>query len=226
MKIRWLKELVYLNRENGSQASALAAQQHICALIAVVIEHTGDAMDCDLNLMVAQPVQKDCAIRPREFRFIDSVLDETFMDFRALSEDCKFVTSDFTVDYLSSEIAEVIEIATVAGLFYSLRPLLSFQLRIAAGRSNFQGMAGAFKKLAGLYKKLSAVGTATHATEIAFVLVGWTRVYAMGTGAIGKFGRRMMGQSIVPLTPVDGIRVGFEHPHCWDTFEVPVTVHL
>jgi hypothetical protein len=237
MKIRWLKALVRLNSECLSLSSALVAQLHICTLISAVIDQqrkrdggTVPAETRDLNLIVCQPIlhSGEVTVAPEEFGFIPSVLEEARIDFDVLSDEFRFIAADFTLDYLYSEIVEAVKIGTSAKLYYSLRPLLSFQLRIASARRQSSEMAEIFAQLADLFEHLSAIGTVSHRTSIEFFLVQGTRIYAIDEGHGNDFRESVGGQPIVKVLPVELVRNdSLEHFHCWNHFEVPVELaHL
>jgi hypothetical protein len=227
MKIRWLKELVRVNAQACSNASAFVAQLHICALIATVVEHrqcARAAPDRQLNLIICQPMPTGpgAAILGHEFAFIPSVLEETAVDFGNLIEDPNFIEAHFTQESLRAELREAVAIGSAAQLFYSLRPLLSFQLRLAAAQGDYREMSELCGRLATLYKDLSGSGTATHCTNINFFLDGGNRIYVVDAGAEARFAKHVADADIVTVAHVDShsgdLELELEHAHCWDLF--------
>jgi hypothetical protein len=137
LKIRWLKELEQLNTQFSSSASAFVAQLHICVLIAAVLQYQTQIRPPkpkkEKNLVICQPIQFTPAhIVPSDFAFIPSVLEEAALDFSKMSEDFKYISSDFTISFLMSEIDLAIGLGISCRMFYLVRPLLSLQLRLVS----------------------------------------------------------------------------------------------
>jgi hypothetical protein len=224
MKIRWLKEVVQLDIQFFSHASAFVAQLHICVLIAAVMDHqrriSGTAVHrppCkEFNLVVTQPLRFVGAIVPQDFGFIPSVLEEAMLNFDKFSDDFKCFAADFTTDYLAAQLEETITLGLSGRMFYSLRPLLSMQLRLSAG--NYARGGEVYHKLSELYGSLSANGTTTHCVHTEFFVVDGRRVYTVDEGCEDDFRAAMGNRTVLRVWPGDRESGQMEHLHCWDSF--------
>jgi hypothetical protein len=133
------------------------------------------------------------------------------------------LTAEFSLDYLYGEIKEAIRIGEAARLFYSVRPLLSFQLRVASARRNYADMSEIFNHLSALYTKLSAVESPSNRGGIEFFIVDGRRVYTVDEGCGDRFREMMEGKSVIKVVQVERLDgESLEHRHCWNVFEVPV----
>lgn len=178
MRVNWLREIVQINLKNNSYSSAFVAQLHICALIATVIMHES-SFECSIessefkkqfNLLVCQPISygKKLILSQRLFEFFPSVLEETKIDFGAISEDFKFIASDFTLQYLNEALVDAIDLGIKAKLYYSVRPLYSLQLRIMDELGKYKSMGEICENASELFKKLKANGTMTYTNTLSF----------------------------------------------------------
>ncbi|OHS98256.1 hypothetical protein TRFO_35381 [Tritrichomonas foetus] len=227
MRVNWLREIVQINLKRNSIASAFVAQLHICALIATVIQHESEHVETSefnkqFNLLVCQPISTaKFVLSPRLFEFFPSVLVETKIDFRSLSEDFKFIASDFTINYLNDALTEAIKLGIQAKLFYSVRPLYSLQLRIMVDQGKYGAMGEICHFLGELFDSLKASETTTHNTPLSFYTVE-NKIYTVEEGREKEF------EQSFALKPnfdkiykyEDIVKDGsdLENPHCWDTF--------
>jgi hypothetical protein len=130
-------------------------------LIAAVVQYQSQIrppkVNKEKNLVICQPIQFAPAhILPSDFAFIRSVLEEAALDFSKMSEDFKYISSDFTITFLTSEIDEAISLGIGCRIFYSLRPLLSLQLRLASAARDYKQMAAVCGKMSTLYGDIRA----------------------------------------------------------------------
>ncbi|EAY20717.1 hypothetical protein TVAG_391010 [Trichomonas vaginalis G3] len=182
MRLKWLSEIVNINKTNNNYSAAFVAQLHKCALIATVIEHErkmkpeeNEKVDeeklkvklpVEYNLLVTQPITmskatlgRDVQFSDRDFEFIQSVLVETKIDFGTVSDAFKFLAGDFTIDLFKSALDEAIEYGMKVHANYTLRCLKSIQLRIFASSKHFNEVSQTCTQISDLLKNISITET-------------------------------------------------------------------
>lgn len=230
MRLKWLSELVSINKQNNFYSAAFVAQLHKCALISTVIEHErklkGELNDIPLprehNLLVTQPITmskatigRDIMLFDRDFEFIPSVMVETKIDFKSVSDAFKFLAGDFTIDLFKKAIDEAIEYGTKVKALYSLRCLRSIQLRIYASSKQYSELSQICTTISGILKEIPVTDSAEYDIPYIFTVHNNTMwCYDAGT-------ERVNGIRVYPHDTNDG--QSFEFKHAWNVFRTKVT---
>ena len=180
MRLKWLQECLKINNENGDKISAFVTQLHVVALIATVYQYNRQILDTSpveegrYHISIVQPIKyasklKDSVLQT--FSFMPEVARETQIDFNSMHPVALGLLTELS-NSLTSEIELAIQFGCEAGLYYSLRPLHSFQLRLYQRTRNFSESAKACKQLAEHINSISfQSSTLTHDIPITPYLV-------------------------------------------------------
>ena len=258
MRVNWLRELVQINTKANCIASAFVAQLHICVLIATVIQYNTpnyenmqayspkenkkvdyNEFKKQFNFLVCQPISSsEFLLSPRFFEFFPSTLIETQIDFDGISEDFKFISSDFTLQYLTEALSEAIQLGKQAKLYYSLRPLYSLQLRIKMHLAQYKEMGSICQQLSELFNSIKANKTTFYNTPLCFFVVDCealndnhtSKVYTIDCTQEEEFKKNFHKIYPIEIEPIkvykhDVINEGeLENQHCWTMFRTKPSI--
>ena len=231
MRMKWLSEIVSINKKNNCYSAAFVAQLHICALISTVIEHEQRIKGGEPtisppkqhNLLVCQPFTfskpttgREIQLYNTDFEFIPSVLVETKIDFASVNDDFKFISSDFTLDLLKKALDEALIYGEKAHLYYSMRCIRSIQMRIFAASKQFTELANTCKAMESIFRSMSANVTSTYDIPLVFYVSG-KHVFCLDYNA------KPEGTVVYPQ---DMNHDKIEHPHAWSIFRTCVSKEL
>ena len=184
MRLKWLHQIVNVNKEFENHISAFVTQLHIVALVETVIQEINNfpkTAYIDFYSVVVQPIKnsiKNYDLQHQlnvknDFSFIPSALIETEIQLQNLIEEesAQILLSDFTMDLLIKELDTAIEIGKKAFMFYSLRPLYSLQLRLYQSSRNFNKIAEISRDMGESFGKIQTKTSSTYDLPMSFYLV-------------------------------------------------------
>ncbi|KAK8897832.1 hypothetical protein M9Y10_000060 [Tritrichomonas musculus] len=191
MRMKWLQECLNKNKENDDIISAFVSQLHVVALVATVYyynnyekqtpnENITDAdksysQNLPFHLSVVQPIRYAMKVDDNvqdTFKFLPEVAEETKIDFASMNPVALDLLNDMSLNMLITELDRAVTIGLDAGLYYSLRPIHSFILRLRHRTRNFRECANSCTKLSEIFKKITTKSASfTHDTPIAAYLV-------------------------------------------------------
>lgn len=263
MRVKWLQECLKINKEDDDYISAFVTQLHIVALMATVyynnkpnIEFEKKADQFPFHLSVVQPIMFATKVDDnveQSFSFMPEVVKETKINFSDMQAVALDLLTDITLEEIFKEINNAIDLGTKADLYYSLRPIESFQLRLYHRTRNFKECANCCKKLSESFAKITTNGaTLTHDTPIQLYLVinnlkpeQKNKVYYVKRDVNDKkiieilksglqsngnvqvcpsIDPNFRGTCAIPLEIDCDIITDDEHPHCWRNFKTPVYI--
>lgn len=189
MRMKWLQQCLSTNADNEDNISAFISQLHIVALVATVYYHNnyekqtttnevadaGAASKFPFHLSVVQPIRFAMKVNDNvrdTFEFFPEVAEETQIDFASMNPVALDLLNDMSLEMLITELEKAVEIGLKSSLFYSLRPIHSFILRLRHRTRNFKECANSCTKLSEIFTKITTkTATFTHDTPIAAYLV-------------------------------------------------------
>jgi len=188
MRLKWLLQIVEINEEIGNFVSAFIAQLHAVALISTVVEAkrtqttVKDEMRqidrTKLHLSIVQPFyqaynlfEHGSLFVREDFDYLPSLSCETQFTLSSDAKESNALLSDFTTSFLLSAINKAIQLGNKAGLFYSMRPLHSLELRIHQLTRNAQESALSCERLGQSLGKISTNENRQVDVPLAFFLV-------------------------------------------------------
>jgi hypothetical protein len=189
MRLKWLGEILNTDLEAGDVISAFVTQLHVVALISTVFYHNRDIrLGYERPRKEVSPAYHLCIVQPMhwaypefqypdsqaqlDFAFLPELLDETRIDFKGMqSTELRLLEGkDFSQDALVKALDRAIELGVQAQLHYTVRPVLSLQLRLSYLVRDFTKAATVCEKLDKAFKEIQMTGV-THTSNLAFMLV-------------------------------------------------------
>jgi hypothetical protein len=185
MRLKWLGELLRINRAAGDVISAFVTQLHIIALIATVFKYNRDpkgeakserqrsTKTADLHFAIVQPFPSaDDSQSVFDFSFMPEVTHETEIRFTAMrANDLRLLSNEtFSAEHLLEELERGVKLALEAKLPYSARPILALQMRVGLLLSDFKMIATACRQLAEAFNQIKLMRV-TQELHIAYLLV-------------------------------------------------------
>ena len=138
---KWLLQIVDMNRKGGNFVAAFISQLHVIALFASIVEFKNDASQkmikqVPTNLQVTQPTRTSDA-RERcghiflreDFNFYPDLIKEFSPEYSPNLKESTLI-DEFTIQSLIDAMIVACELGRQAGLFYTLRQLYAFMLRL------------------------------------------------------------------------------------------------
>ncbi|OHT02210.1 hypothetical protein TRFO_30780 [Tritrichomonas foetus] len=219
MRMKWLSEIVRINIENNCYSAAFVTQLHICALVATVVLHNqkrSQHEQTQFNLLITQPFlrSRHYVFSEEDFKFIPSVLVETTIDFDTLSDDFKYICSDFNINLLKDVLDQAIKYGVTAKMNYEVRCLLSIMLRIAISEKDNQGIAKATAQLKQIYNEIHTNRSFSHDNQLSFYVKD-NNVFCVDSGQVIQDG--------IKVNRLDSESGEMEHLHCWTIFRTVIT---
>ena len=163
MRLKWLAEIVKVNSDQKNYVSAFVTQIHICALIETVVEQLSEEeynnqsapdnyLKDNFYLTTTMPIRNAYNNRllntKRDFSFMPEILEtEAQLNVKSLAKDATSLLTDFNITMLLEALDKALSLGKSAGLFYSMRPLLSLQIRIYQSMNDSAHLATAFDLL-------------------------------------------------------------------------------
>ncbi|OHT03167.1 hypothetical protein TRFO_06846 [Tritrichomonas foetus] len=189
MRLKWLQQVLSINNEAGDHVSEFVTQMHIVALISTVynyrrnIGNTEELQyveeDPPYHLSIVQPISYAYPLYKYkhsqdylDFAFMPEVITETEIPFQDFKTGAFELISDFNFEMLMTEIEKACKICATANIHYSLRPLLSLQMRLYYIVRNFNGTADACQQVQIALNHVTVkTSTMTHDISLKFYLV-------------------------------------------------------
>lgn len=164
MRMQWLRQIVRTNRESKDFISAFIAQIHVVALSCHILQSKFNLennlskrpkhLQVEQNILFTQPTKVDAwnedhkiYFSKHDFAFIPTAMKEfdTVYDKVGLKSS---LLIPFDVSYIIAALNEAISIGKEAKMFYTMRPLYSFLLRLFHRVRDAAGAAKIYKQYA------------------------------------------------------------------------------
>ena len=212
-RIRWLENIVQLNKRNGWYASAFVAQMHVCTVVETVVSHfhfPSTNSERPMNLMVTQPMTGSLSLLDKEIIVFPFLTSEANIDFNSLSENFKLIAGEFTLELLVEQLEKAGTLAMEAKLFYEARCVYSMLMRIAKGRRQWECIRRYSDKLSTSFGSMNAMSSFYPDTPLVFYFED-NMVFCRDQGT-------EVPEGATQVYRLEKWSDGKEFPHCFNVF--------
>ncbi|KAH0789203.1 dedicator of cytokinesis protein 10 isoform X2 [Histomonas meleagridis] len=168
MRLKWLQECLRINVDNNDYVSAFITQIHIIALSLSAYSFLNRKLfdypkikvdkDNSNHLTIVQPNLNTFPkyIYPNkqlyiDFSFMPEVLPEVQIEYENMDKNSLGLLNKFTYNFLIEEFERAIDYGKKAKLYYSLRPILSMEMRLVKIANNKEQLSKVFDNLSKVF---------------------------------------------------------------------------
>lgn len=212
-RIKWLENIVRLNKRMGWYASAFVAQMHVCTVIETVISHYHSSRvesERPINLVVTQPMSGSLSLLDQEILFLPFLTAEANIDFNTLADDFKIVAGEFTQKFLVKHLEKAGTLAMKANLYYEARCVYSMLLRIAKCNREWECIRKYSDKSCRAFGSMTANSSFYPDTPLVFYYDD-NRIFCYDRGT-------QVPESATEVYRLEKQTDGKEYPHCFNVF--------